>query len=182
MLKKYLYPAGLAIFIIITLLLFNMLGIFSDSGFVTDQLEKNKATERIENAKEIDQNIRTYLTEPTQELNETKLTQKEILHLEDVKNLYTFGNILVALFFFLITLGLFYHLMPKLWEFGLVLFGVVVLFVGIGAIAQWQFDSLFTLFHKTAFTNDLWLLSPEHTLIKLYPENFFLNSFLKAVD
>lgn len=182
MLKKYLYTGGLALFIIITLLLFNILGIFTDQGFVTEQLEKNNATERISNAKEIDQNVRTYLTEPTKELNQTKLTQREILHLEDVKNLYTVGNILVALFFFLIALGLFYHLMPRLWEFGLVLLGFVALIVGLGAIAQWQFDSLFTLFHKIVFTNDLWLLSAEHTLIKLYPQEFFLNSFLKALD
>ena len=37
-----------------------------------------------------------------------------------------------------------------------------------------DFDSVFTLFHEIAFTNDLWLLNPNtDMLIRLMPETFF---------
>ena len=39
-----------------------------------------------------------------------------------------------------------------------------------------DFDSLFVLFHKLAFTNDLWLLNPQtDLLIRLMPIEFFIS-------
>ena len=39
-----------------------------------------------------------------------------------------------------------------------------------------DFDSLFILFHKVAFTNDLWLLDPStDLLIRLMPIEFFVS-------
>ena len=39
-----------------------------------------------------------------------------------------------------------------------------------------DFDSLFVLFHKVAFTNDLWLLDPRtDLLIRLMPIEFFIS-------
>ena len=39
-----------------------------------------------------------------------------------------------------------------------------------------DFDSLFILFHKVAFTNDLWLLDPRtDLLIRLMPIEFFIS-------
>ena len=39
-----------------------------------------------------------------------------------------------------------------------------------------DFDSLFILFHKVAFTNDLWLLNPQtDLLIRLLPIEFFIS-------
>ena len=39
-----------------------------------------------------------------------------------------------------------------------------------------DFDSLFILFHKVAFTNDLWLLNPQtDLLIRLMPIEFFIS-------
>lgn len=49
---------------------------------------------------------------------------------------------------------------------------------GAGAIALWgilDFDSLFLLFHRITFTNDLWLLDPRTDLmIQLMPTSFFV--------
>ncbi len=46
------------------------------------------------------------------------------------------------------------------------------------AVAIWaaiDFDSLFILFHRLAFTNDLWLLNPQtDLLIRLMPTEFFV--------
>lgn len=51
-------------------------------------------------------------------------------------------------------------------SFWLLLICVPMLFLG--------FESLFFLFHKAAFHNDLWLFQASDTLIMLFPSRFFL--------
>ncbi len=54
-----------------------------------------------------------------------------------------------------------------------------------GALALWaaiDFDSLFVLFHRIAFTNDLWLLDPRtDLLIRLMPVELFMHLGLKGL-
>lgn len=46
---------------------------------------------------------------------------------------------------------------------------------GIAILACIDFDGAFTLFHRIAFTNDLWLLDPRtDLLIRLMPTGFFI--------
>lgn len=46
---------------------------------------------------------------------------------------------------------------------------------GIAVLACADFDGVFTLFHRIAFTNDLWLLDPRtDLLIRLMPSGFFV--------
>ncbi len=55
--------------------------------------------------------------------------------------------------------------------------GLLIVLGIIAAVALWaaiDFDSLFILFHRIAFTNDLWLLNPQtDLLIRLMPTEFF---------
>ncbi len=55
---------------------------------------------------------------------------------------------------------------------------VLAVIAAVAALAVWaaiDFDSLFVLFHKLAFTNDLWLLNPRtDMLIRLMPTEFFV--------
>ncbi len=56
--------------------------------------------------------------------------------------------------------------------------GLLIVLGIIAAVALWaaiDFDSLFILFHRIAFTNDLWLLNPQtDLLIRLMPTEFFV--------
>ena len=55
----------------------------------------------------------------------------------------------------------------------LVILGIVTAVIVLACI---DFDSLFVLFHKVAFTNDLWLLDPRtDLLIRLMPIEFFIS-------
>ena len=55
----------------------------------------------------------------------------------------------------------------------LVILGTVTAVIVLACI---DFDSLFVLFHKLAFTNDLWLLDPRtDLLIRLMPIEFFVS-------
>ena len=55
---------------------------------------------------------------------------------------------------------------------------IVTFLAGAVVIALWgavDFDSLFLLFHRLSFTNDLWLLDPRTDLmIQLMPTSFFI--------
>ena len=47
---------------------------------------------------------------------------------------------------------------------------------GLALWAAFDFDRFFTLFHRIAFTNDLWLLNPRtDLLIRLMPESLFID-------
>ena len=53
---------------------------------------------------------------------------------------------------------------------------VLALVTVVAVLAVVDFDSLFILFHKVAFTNDLWLLDPRtDLLIRLMPIGFFIS-------
>ncbi len=56
--------------------------------------------------------------------------------------------------------------------------GLLCVLGAVGLIALWaaiDFESLFILFHRIAFTNDLWLLDPRtDLLIRLMPTEFFV--------
>ena len=53
--------------------------------------------------------------------------------------------------------------------------GVLVLTAIVAGWAAIDFDSIFVLFHRIAFTNDLWLLDPSSSmLIRLMPTSFFV--------
>lgn len=56
--------------------------------------------------------------------------------------------------------------------------GLLIVLGIVAAVAIWaaiDFDSLFILFHRVAFTNDLWLLDPRtDLLIRLMPTEFFV--------
>lgn len=57
--------------------------------------------------------------------------------------------------------------------------GLRGMLTALAALLVWgavDFDSLFVLFHRLAFTNDLWLLNPEtDLLIRLMPTAFFVH-------
>ena len=64
-----------------------------------------------------------------------------------------------------------------LWQvFRRTLIAILGIVTAVIVLACIDFNSLFVLFHKVAFTNDLWLLDP-HTdlLIRLMPLEFFIS-------
>jgi integral membrane protein (TIGR01906 family) len=52
----------------------------------------------------------------------------------------------------------------------------------LGALAATDFSDLFIQFHLLSFSNDLWLLDPRtDNLIRLYPQEFFLDAAMRIV-
>lgn len=57
---------------------------------------------------------------------------------------------------------------------------ILVAVLGTTALAV-GFDQLFVTFHELVFTNALWLLPEDSSLIRLFPENYFMAYFFTAL-
>lgn len=111
-------------------------------------------------------------------LDQNFFTQKEKLHLADVKSLIRLVNlqfIFTAAVIIACCTALFISKKINLLLFGL-RWGSTALLVSVISLwlaAIFNFDLFFTKFHLLSFKNDLWLLPPESNLIKLFPQAFF---------
>jgi len=118
------------------------------------------------------------------ELDEKVFSQREILHMQDVRSLlrwcayalYASLILLAAVFFLIIRKG-----KKALYQ---TLAGGSIVAVGLTAItalASLNFDWLFLKFHKIFFSNSLWQLPPGAELLNLFPKEFFRNAAAKIL-
>lgn len=135
------------------------------------------------------QNLLNYLNKKEQ-LNTDWFSEKDILHMVDVRNLYAFShNIMIyCLITFIISTIIVILILrrksllyiTKIFNKVLLLF--IILVGGLSAVIAYNFNSFWIKFHTTIFSNDLWLLSPsESNLIKMVPEEFFISLITKII-
>lgn len=106
------------------------------------------------------------------------MTQRGLLHMEDVKVLYTNGKIIMAVAIVLGAVSGIYlwdrkqvfETLKKVWIFPTVFVGTITISMLI------NFSWTFRQFHLLLFTNDLWLLSPLDPLIIMLPYGFFFST------
>lgn len=114
------------------------------------------------------------------------LNEREVLHMQDVQQLFTWARYFVGLLILVLTLsgvwayrrGRFqaYSRMLKRGAIGAILVGAL-----FALLISQDFNQSFTLFHLLSFSNDLWLLDPAtDLLINLLPEQFFANAALQT--
>ena len=106
---------------------------------------------------------------------------KEQQHMADVQNLFKLcnGQVWSVIAVVVIAIIAEFHLFSDertLRAFRRTLLFILTMVVAIVVLACIDFNSLFILFHKIAFTNDLWLLDPQtDLLIRLMPTGFFMS-------
>ena len=164
-----------------------------DLNFYKDFYQKENLTKTIgttsDNLITNTQNLLNYLNKKEQ-LSIDWFSQKDILHMVDVQNLYTLShNIMVYCIITFIVCTIIIVLMLKkqaLLKITKIFNKVLILFIlvigGLSAVIAYNFNSFWIKFHTTIFTNDLWLLSPsESNLIKMVPEEFFISLITKII-
>ena len=164
-----------------------------DLNFYKDFYQKENIADYIDTSSDNlinnTQNLLNYLNKKEQ-LNTDWFSEKDILHMVDVQNLYTFSHsIMIYCFitFILSTIIIILNLrgksllyITKIFNKVLLLF--IVLVGGLSAVIAYNFNSFWIKFHTTLFSNDLWLLSPnESNLIKMVPEEFFISLITKII-
>lgn len=112
------------------------------------------------------------------QLSKTFYTQKEQLHLADVRNLIKLVNVYLYILIWALATCIIYVWHKKKYQFSARNINLAAL-ITIGsiltlwALSKLNFDSMFINFHKFTFDNNYWLLPKESNLIKLFPPQFF---------
>lgn len=128
-----------------------------------------------------------YLKGGENDLLRPHFNEKEILHMEDVKDLFNLartikyiglGTAFVSFIYFIKTKKT--KLLAKTLSYGLFVNHVILSIIGL--LAYQDFNKYFTYFHLIFFTNDLWILNPKTDLmIQMLPENFFFGMATKIM-
>ena len=122
---------------------------------------------------EVSENLLSYFKGGELKFN---YTEREVIHLNDVKNLMSILKIVLYILFFLILILLFNKNISNILIIsGLITIGIVVLLFFI------DFNFLFTEFHEVLFTNDYWLLDENTLLIRTYSLEFFISFFKRLI-
>jgi len=148
----------------------------------------------LDKIKEINFNIKTYFFDENELLDVDIYSDKEILHMKDVKHImnliFNLGKILSIVFCVLIFLlhSYFEVHLNKVIFYSVILFSSILILLGVSFLLFFQ--EIFIIFHKITFNNDLWILNPNTDyLLMMFPEDFFrdvavlilLSSFLLNV-
>lgn len=122
----------------------------------------------------------------SEELLETNFNEREILHMVDVKVLFTWGKIIRTISLVLTMILGFYFFRIKSKKYAkfvfIGLFSNWILLGLLGIMIYFDFNKYFTIFHHIFFTNDLWILNPKtDLLIQMLPEDFFMSMATRIV-
>ena len=128
-------------------------------------------------------NLLDYLNHKTI-LNLDWYTDKDILHMQDVRTLYSLSY--KTMIFFIVVFTISTILLIILCKkrtifyitntFNKVLLAFIIVIGILSCIISYNFTSFWIKFHQLLFSNDLWLLSPdESNLIQMVPEEFFIS-------
>ena len=151
-------------------------------GFYKSQFEKLNVYETFGSKEVVNNQSKTLIGYLCcgKELDLNFFTEREGLHLSDVKKIITLNQVASVLLVGLILAGLLILILKKNErEFAKTVMGasaitvVAVIFLWLSAL--FNFDWFFLKFHFLAFDNDLWQLPESANLIKLFPQHFFVN-------
>lgn len=98
----------------------------------------------------------------------SKFSKREVLHMQDVRNIflrikYSFylSSFLSVIFFFIVKGKIWVN--KKYYFLGLIIPILIISFISI--FAAIDFDKAFVILHKIIFTNDFWILKPGRDII-----------------
>lgn len=107
-------------------------------------------------------------------------TERELLHMVDVRNLFGFarklsiGLALAMTSIFVVLVFKYEQISIRINRTFLISTMVIVLIMlSVFGLASTNFDRAFVVFHELFFNNDLWLLSSDSMLIKMLPQTLF---------
>ncbi|MSR86397.1 DUF1461 domain-containing protein [Candidatus Woesearchaeota archaeon] len=108
-------------------------------------------------------------------------SEKEVSHLNDVRNLIWLSWVVIVLLCIPLVYSLLKdkkeHIRKQMLMGGIYSLILTILF----SLTLISFSSSFTTFHEIIFTNNNWLLPASSTLIQMFPQEFFLQSTVQIV-
>ena len=149
-----------------------------DKEFYYGEIDKNNVNGNIENAREHTTEIVDYL-KTGETINNKLVSEDELTHLKDVRELIKNSLFILYLVSALAAFALIFIMLKQkplalspIYYGGIATATVIITLLLALTLA---FDQAFFIFHKLLFSNDLWLLPAESTLIRLFPKEFFID-------
>jgi len=180
--KKNVLIILLSIILAISICLSSAENIVFNEKFHQKEFLKNNVYENVKNADEINKKLIGFFKD-SEEIPEN-FTEKEKMHLNDVKNLISNGknfsvflNLMCIALFSLILF--FYKENTKEIYKILILSGIIGIIIPL-LFVPFAFSKIFTLFHVLFFTGN-WIFSNNSLLIMMYSETFFFNAFASII-
>lgn len=196
--KKILQAAGCALFalvLLLGLLCGTILAVAGNAGYMNSMFlrhaDPNITGVEVQEYPGLAEKITAYLlgkadtfqtTLPVNGQMREAFNEKELLHMQDVRNLFGLCRSVFLFCVLIVIIGLalaLFRFRPILAVLARGYIRISILIAALGAIltvwASVDFISLFMLFHRLFFTNDLWLLNPKQDLLlQLMPTSFFV--------
>jgi integral membrane protein (TIGR01906 family) len=171
---KYLIILLIPIFII----LFSFRLYVFNTDFYKNEFQDNNVYSNVPEADEYAKNIISYIKDES-ELSKD-FSERATLHMKDVKHLintaifilYISTAILIFSIAYLIKNKKYKRLTSSLTYGGILSLALLTIFI---FLIYLSFNKTFINFHLIFFTNDLWMLSKGDLLLKLFPQEFFMN-------
>lgn len=144
------------------------LKIVENSGFTEEEIKKNYDY------------LIEYLTSNNEEefhLPTIKYSETGKIHFEDVKKIFIFIDKLFYITGVVSLVGMYLYNKRKDYRYlSLTSNTLIVLPVALGASFAINFDFMFELFHKIAFSNDYWIFDHKtDPVIKILPQDYFMH-------
>lgn len=194
-LYSWLFSVFIGIVSVIAMLYVALVPLVFNKGFYYEQFKENKSYEEAgvneEQLNLVIDHLIDYLKDNESDLQmmirledgttKDAFTEREIIHMIDVKNLFIGGSIIGIAAIILSIMSITLLLLKRDWFHAkttkyikYVIFGIIGLFVLVTLYVLIDFDSFFDLFHEMFFTNDMWLLDEDTMLIIMFTETLFL--------
>jgi integral membrane protein (TIGR01906 family) len=176
---------GLSVFIFILLFNLNLIGF--DEEFYFSKFKENNYHGFDGGVNNEFSKVLSYVNGKEDRIDGDFFNSREKKHLEDVRNLFSISKAVMYISGVVIVLfGVYFYYIKRFKIFlGGVRYGSVSLILVVlllFLLSLFNFESLFTNFHKLVFSNNLWLLDPaKDNLIKLLPIEIFLELFKKIL-
>lgn len=193
--KKLIYNLILP-FAFIAILLWSVIGVSQDRSFFHEQYQINRTAEYIgmrhQDLMSVTDNLLSYMIKQRDDLNmqygvkgemREIFDEREKLHMVDVQNLYM-GVVYIAAGLTVAVAAAFVYLYKTdgwrlakktlrkkyIWS----AIGLVAVAGAFGVVIATNFQTFWYNFHLVFFTNDLWLLDPDVSImINMFPLEFF---------
>jgi len=167
---------------------------FFEEKYVEYNIMKVTGIEK-DNLMEVTEELLSYLKGTRKDLiiftevngkTEQVFEEREILHMEDVKELFQKGYLLRRILLFLSGISIIFIVIYQKKNLGktLIISAIypIILLIILATLMYVDFYKYFTYFHEIFFTNDLWLLNPKtDILIQMLPLEFFNSIAYKIV-
>ncbi len=185
-LKDILIIIAVSFLSALVILIFSSVLLIHNINFYKTEFEKNSVYGEFGDkiyVNKIAENLINYFSD-TEELANV-YSEREVIHLKDVKNLINFLEKFLFVVFGLLLIICFtlFYKNYKYFHWIFIYSSVAVCFIILISIlfSITNFSLLFNLFHRVSFSNEFWLLEENSTLIRLFPEQFFIDALTRIM-